>query len=66
MNKRELRDASGRLLGIVRETISGKFEARDTSGRLRGTYNSKTNETRDPSGRLIGKGDLLSSLIAAS
>ncbi len=63
MGTQELRDKNGRLLGRILTLRSGKFEIRDTSGRLKGTYDPKSNETRDPSGRLVGKGNFLSSLL---
>jgi hypothetical protein len=40
-----------------------KYEGRDASGRLKGTYNPKNNETRDRSGKLVGKGNMLAMLI---
>jgi hypothetical protein len=38
-------------------------EARDRQWRLLGTYNPKANETRDRLGKLLTKGDSLSSLL---
>ena len=62
MSDQELRDATGRLIGKIKPSGS-KYEGRDAIGRLKGTYDPKSNETRDSSGRLVGKGNLLSSLI---
>lgn len=59
----ELRDRNGRLIGRIREISGGKLEGRDAGGRLKGTYDPRTNETRDATGRLIAKGNLLSTLI---
>ncbi len=59
----QIRDRSGKLLGSIRETSSYEKEIRDASGRLKGTYNSKTNVTRDQSGRTYGTGNLLTSLL---
>lgn len=64
-NTQELRDSSGRLLGKIKQSSSGKFEGRDASGRLKGVYDPKRNETRDSSGRLVGKGNILSNLTTA-
>ncbi len=63
MGDQELRDRSGKLLGRIHEKGDGKQEGRDPSGRLKGTYDPKSNETRDPSGSLVGRGNMLSSLI---
>lgn len=63
MADQELRDRSGRFLGKIKQLSSGKFEGRDASSRLKGTFDPKTNETRDSSGRLIGKGNMLSMLV---
>jgi len=66
MADQELRDRSGRLVGKIRATSSGKLEGRDAGGRLKGTFNPKSNETRDASGRLVGKGNFLSNLITGT
>ena len=60
---RELRDANLSLLGRTRRRPDGRTELVDASGRLRGTYDARTDETRDATGRLIGRGDLLSRLL---
>lgn len=65
MADQELRDRSGRLLGKIRPSGS-KFEIRDASGMIRGTYDPNRDETRDSSGRLVGKGNLLATLIPIS
>lgn len=59
----QIRDKQGRLLGRIREVSSGRHEARDASGRLLGTYDPKSDQTRDPSGRLLAKGDVLGGLV---
>ena len=63
MSSQDLRTASGQLIGRVVNLSSGKQEIRSPSGQLKGTYDPRTNETRDPSGRLVGKGNLMSSLL---
>ncbi|MGD0275085.1 MAG: hypothetical protein ABSB79_03350 [Syntrophales bacterium] len=57
-----LRDKHGRLMGKIKE-VSGKLEISDQHGKLLGKYDPKSDQTRDHSGRLIGKGNLLSSLL---
>lgn len=58
----ELRDRKGRLLGRIKE-VSGKLELRDRSGKLKGRYDPHTNVTRDATGKRIGTGNLLVSLL---
>lgn len=63
MADQELRNKSGILLGKIKELSNGKLEIRSPSGILKGTYDPKSNETRSPSGMLVGKGNQLSSLL---
>jgi len=63
MATQELRDSNNRLLGKIETLYNGKLEIRDALNRLKGTYDPKSNETRDDSNRLVGKGNLLSSLL---
>ncbi|MFM7215526.1 MAG: hypothetical protein ACKO3H_11690 [Verrucomicrobiota bacterium] len=65
MADQELRDRSGKLLGKIRPSGS-KLEIRDASGMIRGTYDPKRDETRDSSGRLVGRGNLLATLLPRS
>lgn len=58
-----LRDRHGKLLGKIKEVNADVIEIRDAQGRLRGKFNKKTNETRDSTGRLVGHGNLLTSLL---
>lgn len=60
----ELRDNRGHRIGVINKLSSGKLEARNAKGVACGTYDPKSNETRDSRGRLVGKGDLLASLVA--
>ena len=59
-----LRDASGLLLGTVKSRGSSALEIRDCRNRLAGTYDSRTNRTRDAPGTIVGTGYLLPTLIA--
>ncbi len=58
----ELRDRRGRLLGRIKE-VSGKLELRDRSGKLKGRYDPHSNVTRDATGKKVGRGNLLVSLL---
>lgn len=57
-----LRDSKGRVLGIVTDSRDNR-SLRDPSGKHRATYDTKTNITRDARGRVMGTGDLLSTII---
>lgn len=61
--RQELRDSMNRLIGTIQSRSDGRLEGRDAMNRLKGTYDPGTNETRDEMNRLVGKGNLLSSLI---
>lgn len=65
-NTEKLRDRQGRLLGEIIQKSDGKFEGRDKFGRLMGTYEPKSNQTRDARGSVVGTGNLLASLITAA
>jgi hypothetical protein len=65
MTDQVLRDKGGRLLGRISEKSDGRLEGRDHAGRLKGTYDPRTDQTRDQAGRLVGKGNLLSSVVVA-
>jgi len=58
-----LRDRNNRYIGKIRQLNDGRFEGRDVHNLLRGYYDPKRNETRDMHGRIIGKGNLLATLI---
>jgi hypothetical protein len=64
--REEIRDRQGRLLGTIIKQRNGLREARSRQGRLLGTFNPRASETRDPQGRLLTKGDSLSSLVVES
>ncbi|MCF8340524.1 MAG: hypothetical protein K9I82_06080 [Chitinophagaceae bacterium] len=64
MASQELRDARGALLGKVETKSDGKQELRDSRGALKGNYNPMYNETRDQKGALVGKGNILTSLLS--
>lgn len=62
MGTQELRDRSNKLIGKIKD-VGGKLEIRDSSNKLKGRYDPKKNETRDDTNRLVGKGNLLATLI---
>ncbi len=62
MANQELRDKSSKLLGKIK-TVSGKLELRDATNKLKGKYDPKANQTIDDRNRLVGKGNLLTTLL---
>ena len=57
-----LKDKNFARLGEIKQ-IGSRQELRDKNNRLLGWYESSTNTTFDSSGRRIGTGNLLSSLL---
>jgi hypothetical protein len=60
--RQEYRDRTGSLLGY-REQRGNRIDCRDRNGSLVGSYYPARDETRDRFGSLIGRGDMLSSLL---
>ena len=60
-----VRNNSGKVIGHVTKSSDGKFIFRDTEGRLLGTYDSKYNYTKDRTGKVVGRGNILGYLIKA-
>lgn len=63
MKEEILRDKSNRMIGRIRENGSGKIDIFDHQNKIKGTYDPRRNETRDKSNKLVGKGNLLTSLL---
>jgi hypothetical protein len=63
MADQELRDRNNRLIGKIKTLSNGKLELRDASNKLKGVYDPKTDQTKDASNRLVGKGNLLTTLL---
>ncbi len=57
-----LRDRGGRRLGEIKER-DGILEIFNYSGRRMGSYDPKTNVTKDYSGKTVGTGNLLTTLL---
>jgi hypothetical protein len=58
-----LRDSSGKTLGYFQEVFPHRHELHDAGGKTLGFYNPHTDQTFTASGRLVGKGNLLASLL---
>lgn len=64
--KQELRDSNGRPIGTITIASNGKYEGRDANGRLKGSYDPRTNQTRDSNGRVVGRGNVLAAVVTSS
>ena len=58
-----LKDKLNRVIGKIRQRSDGTLEIRDPLNRVKGTYSPKTNETKDNLNRVVGKGNLLTTLL---
>jgi hypothetical protein len=63
MADQDLRDKNGHLVGRIKTLSGGKLELRGPGGQLLGTYDPKANQTRDAGGKLIGSGNILTTLL---
>ena len=64
--KQQLRDSNNRPIGTITTTSNGKLEGRDANGRLKGTYDPKSDQTRDSNGRVVGRGNMLAAVVTSS
>jgi hypothetical protein len=59
-----LRDHRGSIIGTLEwQRLAGKVVARSARGIIVGTFDFRSNETRDAQGRVIGLGNLLGALL---
>jgi hypothetical protein len=58
-----LRDRQNRIIATIKTRHDGKLEGRDPRNKLVGTYDPKRDETRDAKNRVVGKGNLLATLL---
>ncbi|WP_077284723.1 hypothetical protein [Cognaticolwellia aestuarii] len=64
MNRTQLRDDKGKLTGWIETANSGRKKIRNSRGALLGWYDATSDKTTCArTGRLIGIGDQLSSLL---
>lgn len=63
MDKQVLRNNHNRQIGVIETDSKGIQTIRTTSNKKLGTYNPKTDQTRDTANHLIGKGNLLITLL---
>jgi hypothetical protein len=65
MKKETLRTAGGRPIGTVTTLDNGREEITDAGGRPRGSFDPRSNQTKDRTGRVKGPGNQLSSLLTS-
>jgi hypothetical protein len=63
-SRNELRDSRNRPLGYIETDLNGKQTIWDSHNARLGSYDPRNNETRDVRNKIIGKGNLLTSLLS--
>ncbi len=63
MDEIPIRNRLEKIVGNISSRSDGKLEIRNAKGQLRGSYDLRTDKTRDHTGRIIGNGNLLLTLI---
>lgn len=63
MNRITIREPSGKFRGSIEVDSRGYKTARDRAGKFLGTYDPKQDVTKNTSGKVIARGDILVSLI---
>ena len=63
MSSHMLRDRNNKQLGTIRTTNSGDKEIRDPVNHRLGWYDTDRDITFDAVGRMVGRGDLLTTLL---
>lgn len=58
-----LRDYQGKIIGRIEVSPNGKKTLIDFYGKILGTYDPKTNITKDFYGYIVGRGDCLTMLL---
>jgi hypothetical protein len=63
MVDKQIRDRNQKLLATIKTLSAGKQEIRDANLKLLGSFDPKSNQTRDANLRLVATGNALASLI---
>ncbi len=62
--REDVRDHRGTIIRRVeRQNLTGRMVVRDHRGIVQGSYDPRSNETRDARGQLVGRGNLLGVLL---
>ncbi len=63
MEKVEVKDAFGTIVGSIETDAAGNQTLRSTSGRIRATYEVDGDHTRDGKGDIVAKGNALNRIL---
>lgn len=63
MERQEIREPNGRIVGFLETLDNGDIQARVFNGRIVGFYRKASNTTTDFLGRIIARGNIVVSLI---
>lgn len=63
MAQQVLKDAMNRIIGYIDTDSSGKQTIKDSMNRIKGYYDPKSNQTKDSMNRIVGTGNLLTTLL---
>ena len=63
MSTQTLKDSSHRVIGYIETKSDGTQVIKDSSYRVKGYYDPRTNQTKDSSYRIVGTGNLLTTLL---
>ncbi len=64
--REDVRDHRGTIIGrLERQNLTGRMIVRDRRGLVLGSYDSRSGETRDARGQLVGRGNLLGALLVS-
>lgn len=59
-----IRDARGTIVGVIeRQRLTGNLVARDRHGTIVGAYEERSRTTRDAYGKVVGRTNLLPTLL---
>lgn len=62
-NRQVIKDFHYKIIGFIDTESDGKLTARDSLLRIVGTYDPRSDVTKDFYGRIVGRGNILSSLF---
>ena len=58
-----LKDANYRVLGYIEKEGDGTLVLKDSNWIVKGYYDPRTNQTKDPNYRVVANGNLLTTLL---
>ncbi len=63
MKRETLRDIQNNVIGFIESDSTGKQVLRDKNNYLIGTYQPRTNDTRDKNNMIVARGNMLVTLL---